>query len=121
MWLPVFICPECEARLDPSAGDPLLCALCERRYERRNGVWQFLSDERRAKLQRFAQQYRAVRWKEGRRSFSADYYRTLPSVEPDDPHAREWQVRGETYRHLLQHVLATGPQLSAVLDLGAGC
>jgi len=120
MWLPTFVCPECDTPLDRSAEDTLVCAPCGRRYERQSGVWRFLSGARRARLERFAQQYRAVRSKEGRRSISADDYRTLPSVAPGDPHAREWQVRGETYRHLLQHVLATGRQPSAILDLGAG-
>ena len=49
-----------------------------------------------------------------------DYYRRLPSVAPGDPHAREWQIRRETYHHLLGHVLAAGALPLHVLDLGAG-
>jgi SAM-dependent methyltransferase len=122
MWLPTFVCPECEGPIDTggTSESSLVCAPCGRQYERKDGVWRFLIDARRARLENFARQYRTVRTKEGRRSSSADYYRTLPAVAPGDPHAREWQVRGETYRHLLQHVLATGRQPSAILDLGAG-
>jgi SAM-dependent methyltransferase len=40
-------------------------------------------------------------------------------VPPSDPQAREWQVRRETYHHLLGHVLATGPSPMRIVDLGA--
>jgi SAM-dependent methyltransferase len=75
---------------------------------------------RQARLDAFAQQYRLVREREGRRSQSAEYYRMLPQVAADDPYVRDWQIRQETYRHLLRHVFAWGQQPSAVLDLGAG-
>ena len=65
-------------------------------------------------------QYRAVREQEGRILGSPEYYRRLPSVASDDPYAGEWRIRRETYHHLLQHVLAAGPQPVQVLDLGAG-
>src|SRR5207248_602439 len=58
--------------------------------------------------------------REGRHPAAADYYRRLPSVAPGDPYARDWQVRRETYHHLLGHVLAGGPLPLRVLDLGAG-
>src|SRR5262249_9696366 len=51
---------------------------------------------------------------------AAEYYRRLPTVPATDPHAGDWQIRRETYHHLLGHVLAEGPQPLHVLDLGAG-
>jgi len=83
-------------------------------------MWRFLAPARQQQLEPFARQYRLVREREGRRRASADYYRSLPSVAPDDPHASDWRVRQETYRHLLGHVCAASRQPSAVLDVGAG-
>src|SRR5438132_11523979 len=101
-------------------GDVRACARCGRSYARENGVWRFLSPTRGVRLEPFVRQYRVVREQEGRVSASSEYYRRLPSVGFDDPHAGEWRIRRETYRHLLQHVLAAGPQPVHVLDRGAG-
>jgi SAM-dependent methyltransferase len=119
VWLPRFVCPECHADLD-DAGDVRACAGCGRSYRRDNGVWRFLSATRGLGLEPFVRQYRAVREQEDRFATSPEYYRRLPSVASDDPHAGEWRIRRETYHHLLQHVLAAGPQPVQVLDLGAG-
>jgi hypothetical protein len=119
VWLPRFVCPECHVDLD-EAGDVRACVRCGRSYGRENGVWRFLSATCGLRLEPFARQYRAIRDQEGRISASPEYYRQLPSVKPDDPHAGEWRIRRETYHHLLQHVLAAGPQPVQVLDLGAG-
>ena len=119
MWLPRFVCPECHVDLD-EPGNVRACVRCGRSYGRENGVWRFLSATRGLGLEPFARQYRAVRDQEGRISASPEYYRRLPAVAPDDPHAGEWRIRRETYHHLLQHVLAAAPQPVQVLDLGAG-
>jgi SAM-dependent methyltransferase len=119
-WLPAFACPECTAALVPTNDDHLTCSQCGRAFERRDHVWRLLSPARQQQLERFASQYRTVREQEGRRRGSADYYRHLPSVPPDDPHAGTWRVRQETYRHLLGHVFAAARQPSTVLDVGAG-
>jgi SAM-dependent methyltransferase len=120
VWQPLFVCPECGAPLTRAADTRQACARCALTFDRVDGVWQFLVPARRERLEPFARQYRAVREKEGRRSTSGSYYRGLPVVPPDDPHARDWRIRHETFRHLLGHVLATGEPFSAVLDLGAG-
>jgi SAM-dependent methyltransferase len=120
MWLPRFVCPECRADLTETGAERYGCAECGRGYERRNGVWRFLTDARGARLEPFIRQYRIVRQREGRRPAAADYYRRLPSVAPGDPHARDWEVRRETYHHLLGHVLAVGASPLRVLDVGAG-
>lgn len=121
-WLPAFACPDCGSALAPAVGDDgaLACPACHRAFERRDGVWRFLAPARQQELEPFAQQYRLVRENEGRRQQTGDYYRRLPGVAAHDPHARDWRVRRETYRHLLGHVFAGSRQPSAVLDLGAG-
>ena len=119
-WLPRFACPECGEVLGRRVPMETVCRACNRRYAQQDGIWDFLVDGRRARLDAFLRQYRLVREREGRRPDSGRYYRNLPAVESDDPHARDWRVRRETYRHLLRHVLAAGPQPSTILDLGAG-
>jgi len=121
VWLPRFACPECGRELLGAAQEGgAVCVPCRRVFALRGGVWRFLTEARHARLEPFLRQYRAVRAQEGLRSVAADYYRRLPSVSPDDPRAGDWQIRRETYHHLLGHVLAAGPLPLHVLDLGAG-
>jgi SAM-dependent methyltransferase len=98
----------------------VVCVACQRAFERHLGVWRFLTPARGAPLERFVQQYRVVRQQDGHRPAEADYYRRLPSVPAGDPQAGSWQIRRETYHHLLGHVLAAGPLPLHILDLGAG-
>src|SRR5919206_4909377 len=89
-------------------------------FDLRDGIWRCLTAERADQLERFVRQYRVVREREGYRVPGADYYRKLPTVPAGDPQAGRWQIRRETYHHLLGHVLAAGPLPLHVLDLGAG-
>jgi len=120
MWLPRFVCPECRTALLENGPQRFDCSQCGRVFERRRGVWRFLTAARSARLGPFVRQYRIVRQQEGRRPEAPEYYRRLPSVAPDDPYAGDWQVRRETYHHLLGHVLAAGASPLRILDLGAG-
>ena len=79
-----------------------------------------LTEERRALLDPFIRQYRLVRQREGRRLSTPDYYRRLHSVAQGDPHSQEWEIRHQTYDHLLRHVLAARRAPIQVLDVGAG-
>lgn len=121
-WLPRFACPACEAEVARTAVDELTCAACGRRFRRRDGIWRCLLDDHAAALAPVLHQYRAVRQAEGYRVGDARYYRRLPYVRHDDPHAVEWQVRRETFEHLRDLVLPRPETLSIhVLDVGAGC
>lgn len=120
MWVPRFACPECRTDLLETGLERFACAQCARVFDRRAGVWRFLTVARGARLEPFVRQYRIIRQREGRRASAPEYYRRLPSVVPGDPHAKDWQIRRETYHHLLGHVLAAGPRPRHVLDLGAG-
>ena len=99
MWLPAFDGP----------------------YDERGGIWRCLSDARRSAIEPLLRHYRAVREREGRRRLDAAYYRALPAVAADDPHAAEWRIRRESFAHLLRGCFAAAPQACRVLDLGAGC
>ena len=119
MWIPRFACPECGS--DVHGGDALQhCAACGRHYESRDGIWRFLTVERAADAESFTRQYRSIREREGYRASSAEYYRRLPEVAADDPHATEWRIRRESYEHLLTHVLQPSGTPLRILDLGAG-
>jgi SAM-dependent methyltransferase len=120
VWLPQFVCPECATDVCDAGSDRWRCPQCGRHFEWDRGIWRFLTATRGRRLEPFVRQYRAVRQREGRRPSAPEYYRMLPTVPPDDPHAGDWLVRRETYHHLLRHVLASGPQPLHVLDLGAG-
>jgi SAM-dependent methyltransferase len=118
--MPRLACPECRTDLAQPVDDRVVCDVCTRVFARQEGVWRFLTPTRHAQLDPFVRQYRLVREREGRRISTAEYYRRLPSVAADDPHAGDWRIRRETYHHLLRHVVAQGPQPIHVLDVGAG-
>jgi len=120
VWLPRFACPDCAAGVNFDGDDAVVCGGCGGRFARRGGVWRFLTQTRSERLAAFVRQYRDVRAQEGYRTTAADFYRRLPTVPADHPHAGDWRVRRETYHHLLGHVLAAGPLPLHVLDLGAG-
>ena len=121
MWVPQFACPDCCGDLDDRDLDRRTCGRCARHYTYREGVWRFLPPGREANIDRFARQYRLIREREGYRVSSPDYYRRLPNVPLDDPHAHEWRLRKESFAHLLRNVLAYGRSSMRILDAGAGC
>jgi SAM-dependent methyltransferase len=122
MWVPRFACPECrEPALADGAG-ALRCGGCAASFERRGGVYRFLTNGRAVAADRFAAQYRVVRERDGHRPPAANYYQMLPAVPREHPQADEWRVRRESYAHLQRHALPPvwlGP--IRVLDIGAGC
>jgi SAM-dependent methyltransferase len=117
--MPRFICPECRTDLVETGAERFACASCGRVFDRRGGVWRFLTTHG-PQLEPIMRRARLAGQREGRHPAPPDYYRRLPSVPPGDPQAKDWQIRRETYHHLLGHVLAVGPLALHVLDLGAG-
>jgi SAM-dependent methyltransferase len=107
----------------PASGDdPMHCDACGRVFERQQGIYRFLPAARPHLWERFVEQYRLVREREGYRPDAPDYYRHLPSVPQGDPAAALWRIRRESYAHLQRHALPAvwrGP--IRILDLGAGC
>jgi SAM-dependent methyltransferase len=121
MWLPQFACPECRDLLVLDTAGGFLCVRCQQRYERRDGIYRFLTRPRFERAAPFARQYRAVSEQDGYRGTAPEYYRMLPVVAQHDPRAAEWRVRRESYAHLQQRALPgvwQGP--IRALDLGAG-
>jgi SAM-dependent methyltransferase len=121
MWLPEFACPECRESLVQDTSGAFLCVSCQHRYERRDGIFRFLSRSRSDSAAPFAEQYRAVRGQDGYRETAPEYYRMLPVVAQSDPRAAEWRIRRKSYAHFQQRALPgvwQGP--IRALDLGAG-
>jgi SAM-dependent methyltransferase len=117
--LPRFACPECSVPLE-SSGE-LTCGGCNRRFEQQQGIYRFLTAARLRSTEPQMHQYRLVREREGYRVSSPEYYRMLPCVRPDDPHAAEWRIRRESFQHLLRWALPlVGSDPIRVLDVGAG-
>lgn len=119
VWTPQFACPECGGVVDGDEPARRACRACNRCYACRDGIWRFLTATRESSFAPFGQQYRLVREREGYRRGSPDFYRRLPSVPPDDPHATEWRIRRESFAHLEDEALAGRDELR-ILDLGAG-
>jgi SAM-dependent methyltransferase len=121
MWLPRFACPECREPVVEDINSAFVCASCGLRFERRDGIYRFLSRSRSEDAAPFVRQYRAVRERDGYRETAPEYYRMLPVVTPNDPRAAEWRIRRESYAHL-QHRALPGVWQGPIraLDLGAG-
>jgi ubiquinone/menaquinone biosynthesis C-methylase UbiE len=121
MWLPRFACPECcEPAVEDTSGG-FQCVSCRQRFERRDGIYRFLSRSRSEGAAPFERQYRTVRERDGYREVAPEYYRMLPVVASDNPHAAQWRIRRESYAHFQQRALPgvwSGPVRA--LDLGAG-
>lgn len=74
--------------------------------------------------QRFLEEYRQIRYAEGRGSDDPEYYRALPFADLSRRNTAMWQMRGKTYRYFERRILAPlererGAPLD-ILDLGAG-
>lgn len=122
MWLPRFACPECRGPVVGDGSGVFRCLSCGKRYERRDGIYRFLSRSRSDEAAPFLAQYRAVREQDGYRRTAPEYYRMLPVVAQDNPRAAEWRLRRESFAHLQRWALPDvwqGP--IRALDVGAGC
>lgn len=101
--------------------DGFFCPVDRLTFERRGGIWRFLTPETAARTAAFVRDYETVRRAEGRGFEDSESYRRLPDTDPADPHAAMWRIRAASYRCLdrsVLHGLPPGPLRAA--DLGAG-
>jgi len=74
--------------------------------------------------QRFLEEYRQIRYAEGRGSDDAAYYRALPYLDLTGRNSAMWEMRATTWRYFLRVVLPPIERAAArpldILDLGAG-
>ena len=83
-----------------------------------------MSTETTARL-RFLEEYRQIRYAEGRGSDDPAYYRALPYRDLSERNPAMWAMRARTYRYFERHVLApleraAGNMALDIVDLGAG-
>ena len=73
---------------------------------------------------RFLEEYRQIRYAEGRGSDDPEYYRALPFHEVTGRNRAMWQMRAATFRYFEKCILAPLENAAArpldILDLGAG-
>jgi SAM-dependent methyltransferase/uncharacterized protein YbaR (Trm112 family) len=101
-----FACPACRALLEPGDDGELRCPADGRAYRCEDGIWRLLLPERAAYFALFLRDYTAIRTAEGYGYASAEHYRRLPEVAPDDPLAWQWRMRARSFAELQRRVLA---------------
>jgi SAM-dependent methyltransferase len=73
---------------------------------------------------KFLEDYRYIRYSEGRGSDTSDYYRALPSCDQSRRDAAMWAMRAKTYSYFVSNILEPLEKSERkplnVLDLGAG-
>lgn len=73
---------------------------------------------------RFLDEYRQIRYAEGRGSDDPEYYRALPYRDLTNRNSAMWEMRAKTYRYFEQKILPPMEQQAGrpldILDLGAG-
>lgn len=74
--------------------------------------------------QRFLDEYRQIRYAEGRGSDDPEYYRALPFQDLSGRNPAMWQMRAKTFRYFAERILAPVERAAGrpldILDLGAG-
>ena len=100
----IFRCPHCAAECRTQAAN-IACVACDRTFESRDGIYDFLTSEQLPLHRDFLDQYRRIRQAEKRGGAEAAWYVGLPEVAGDHPFKKEWDQRQgsmEWLRTLLQ-------------------
>jgi ubiquinone/menaquinone biosynthesis C-methylase UbiE/8-oxo-dGTP pyrophosphatase MutT (NUDIX family)/uncharacterized protein YbaR (Trm112 family) len=123
-WLGVLRCPHCRGHFEIIAGcrsQTLHCLECFAEYAVAKGIPRLVISSRAKAVERFCEKYDALRLREGWASEVPEFYLRLPFRDLSGRHAREWQMRAQSFR-LAQNWLAQkfGNRKLRVLDAGAG-
>lgn len=117
-------CPQCRSTLESIALDKLRCPIDATVFEQKDGIWGLLSPDRHTALQRFIDQYAAIRQAEGWGSDEAAYYGALPFEDRSGLHVAVWRQRARQYRRLIEWVIEPLERQANrplhILDVGAG-
>ncbi len=119
-----FACPQCRSRLDAIAPDRLRCPGEAAIFEQKDGIWGLLAPDRSAALQRFADQYAAIRQAEGWGADDPAYFRALPFEDLSGRRIGLWRQRARQYRRMIDWVIKPiERQVNRplrIFDVGAG-
>src|SRR5438309_328153 len=113
-----FACPRCHLPLESLATDGVstTCQNCAAVYDRRDGILNLLSPERREYFSQFLREYTHIRLAEGRGAQPPSYFRRLPQCDPSHPLAWQWRIRACTLSAFDRSVAPTLLPRSKVLD-----
>ena len=116
-----FRCPRCAGDLDRESPEGFFCPSDRLTFERRGGIWRFLTPETTARIAVFVRDYETIRAAEGRAAAEPDWYRLLPQTDRTDPAAAMWRMRAAAYRTFEKKVLKALPARRLhIADLGSG-
>ncbi len=123
-WLGVLRCPQCRGHFEITAKprlQALRCLGCFAEYAVTEGIPRLVISSRLNAVEKFCEQYDALRLCEGWASEVPEFYLHLPFRDLSGRHPREWQMRAQSF-HLMQNWLAQelGGRRLRVLDAGAG-
>jgi len=104
--------------------DSIRCGNCRFEMRSESGIWDALPPARKARFQRFIQQYESVRAAEGRGGNGRLYYAELPFHDATGRHASQWHIRSRSFRYFEREILRSLERKHqrplVVFDLGAG-
>jgi len=124
-------CPLCGAPMDgvlrisqPQQDGSIRCGDCSFEMRSESGIWDALPPARKARFQRFVQEYESVRAAEGRGGGGRMYYAALPYQDATGRHVFQWHIRSRSFRYFEREILRSLERKHqrplVVLDLGAG-
>jgi ubiquinone/menaquinone biosynthesis C-methylase UbiE/ADP-ribose pyrophosphatase YjhB (NUDIX family)/uncharacterized protein YbaR (Trm112 family) len=132
-WLDVLRCPECGERLQFKNfidGRELACRKCEAIFPVGHGIPALIRRERQTAIEKYAQDYAALRLAEGWASAEPGFYEALPHNDVTGKHSQEWKWRAASLMQMqswLHRAFARTRNSSSpagglrLLDAGAGC
>jgi len=127
-WLEVLRCPECYGRLTlsgPLENRELVCRKCVAPFPVRHGIAVLIRRERLPAVEKYAQEYEALRLAEGWASAQPGFYEALPVADVTGKHSHEWKLRAASLLQLQRWLRLTFPRARhrglRILDAGAGC
>jgi SAM-dependent methyltransferase len=100
-----FACSVCHTPLSPLDALRQRCPVDGLVYERRDGIWHFLTPDRQVRYAQFMREYQIVRQAEQRGSTDAAFYRSLPFGDLSGHFAADWQIRARSFRAFEREVL----------------
>ncbi len=119
-----FACPSCKTPLIQVSPEEMRCPVDGGIYTREEGIWRFLTPQKRMEFWQFIQDYEAIRLAEGRGSADPAYYRELPFQDLTGRFSADWKIRSKSYKALLHSLIIPlekkNKQPLKILDLGAG-
>jgi len=123
-WLEIVGCPYCQARLEVTdeAEGMLSCSGCGEQFPVVGGIPALLRREDIARMERFSEECRQARLREGQIRLSHEQAWVLPYGQPPGFSALYWQVRRQSFCALMAILAREGPTPAwgPVADMGAG-